>query len=54
MAKSTARYRAKLAAKWRKNRMRKRGLLKVTKAGGRMKATGRLGRRSNRKLTAIK
>jgi hypothetical protein len=54
MAKSTARYRAKLAAKWRKQRMRKRGLLKVKKAGGRMKATGRLGRRSARKLSALK
>jgi hypothetical protein len=54
MAKSTARYRAKLAAKWRKQRLRKRGLLKVTKPGGRMKASGRLSRRANRKLSALK
>jgi hypothetical protein len=54
MAKSTARYRAKLAAKWRKNRLRKRGLLKVVKAGGRMKPSGRLSRKANRKLAALK
>ncbi|MFT5584670.1 MAG: hypothetical protein ACI9VR_002255 [Cognaticolwellia sp.] len=43
MAKNaSARHRAKLKAKKRKERMRKTGLLKVRKAGGRMKAvTGR-------------
>lgn len=33
----SARYRAKLKAKKRKERLRKSGLLKVRKAGGRMK-----------------
>jgi hypothetical protein len=33
----SARYRAKLKAKKRKERMRKAGVLKVRKAGGRMR-----------------
>ncbi|MCB9797587.1 MAG: hypothetical protein H6741_33275 [Alphaproteobacteria bacterium] len=36
----TARYRAKLKSKKRKERLRKAGLMKVRKAGGRMKPTG--------------
>lgn len=54
MASKTARHRAKLRAKWRKERLRKKGLLKVVRAGGRMKAKGRLARRANRKDIAYK
>ena len=50
----TARLRAKLRAKWRKDRLRKAGNLKVRKNGGRMKAVGRVSRRANRKLAAYK
>jgi predicted methyltransferase len=35
----TARYRARLKAKSKKERLRKAGFLKVKKAGGRMKKT---------------
>ena len=39
--KKTSRYRAKLKAKKAKERLRKKGLLKVRKAGGRMKRVKR-------------
>ncbi|MDP6933563.1 MAG: hypothetical protein QGG40_11635 [Myxococcota bacterium] len=40
-SRKSARANAKLKAKWRRERMRKRGQLKVRKPGGRMKPVGR-------------
>jgi hypothetical protein len=45
MASKSARHRAKLKAKHRKERARKAGLYKVRKAGGRMKRVKRITRR---------
>jgi len=44
-ANKSARHRAKLKAKHRKERARKAGLYKVRKAGGRMKRIKRITRR---------
>lgn len=38
--KKTSRLRAKLKAKWHKNRMRKAGFMTKRKAGGRLKISG--------------
>ncbi len=45
MANKTARYRAKLKAKFRRRRLIKAGYMRTRKAGGRMKMIKRHGKR---------